>query len=142
MRVLSCLALALCIGASAARADVYDDACAYFHARAESGEGNTVFRRHLSRQCGVVLLTYKASAPGTEARLISATVLNAMRDFRAVLEDIPLARLARTHPRHALSDVPDLLRRPVSASGEVLIARVIGVTPRLDAWESWRMSRR
>lgn len=134
--------VALCLGATAARADVFDDSCAYFHARADSGAGNTVFRQHLSDECGIALLTYKAAPPDSEAHHMAETVLAAMLEFRDMLERIPRDRLARTLPPSLARDAPALLRRPVSASGEVLIARVIGVTPRLSEWESWRLSRR
>ena len=142
MRVLSCFLFALCIGASPARADVFGDACAYFQSRADSGAGNSVFRWHMSGQCQVALATYRAAPPGTEAHRMAGTVLSAMQDFRGVLEQIALARLARRYPQHMLHDLPKLLHRPVSASGEILIARAIGVTPRLSAWESWRLSLR
>ena len=125
VRILSGLLFALCIGAIPARADVFDDACAFFQARAESGTGNTVFRRHLSGQCQLALAEYRAAPPGTETSRMAEDVLFAMHELREVLEEIP-----------------KLLHRPVSASGEILIARAVGVTPRLNAWESWLTSQR
>ena len=142
VRILSGLLFALCIGAIPARADVFDDACAFFQARAESGTGNTVFRRHLSGQCQLALAEYRAAPPGTETSRMAEDVLFAMHEFREVLEEIPMARLAQRYPRDMLHEIPKLLHRPVSASGEILIARALGVTPRLNAWESWLTSQR
>lgn len=142
VRILSVFLVVLCIGAIPVRADVFDDACAYFKVRAENGTGNTVFRRHLSGQCQLALAEYRAAPPGTEAKRMAEDVLFAMHEFREVLEEIPRVRLARRYPPEILHDLPELLQRPVSASGEILIARAVGVTPRLNAWESWLTSQR
>lgn len=128
--------------AGGAAATDYASTCRYFKASAFNDlhtRDDRTFRTDIAHDCQEALAILRW--PGDpEAAREAQRYLDALHSYRQVLLEMARGRYKRDVRKPGLA-AGLAFGRPVTRSGEILIARVIGLSKRRQDWAAWKQAR-
>ncbi|MEM9778280.1 MAG: hypothetical protein AAF813_00070 [Pseudomonadota bacterium] len=125
--------------AAQAQSDDHGKTCRYFTAVAfkeSRGLAQDTFRMRLASDCREALHVLQASAPGTPPHDRAAMYLASMGSYRDVITSMVSERFRARGGAQQNA----LVVRPVTRSGEILIAKVMGLLDTQTDWRAWRQA--
>ena len=143
MRWMIAALLAVLIGGGAARAEGFERTCVYYNNVAYNDRHTLAyetFRMRLANDCDDALQVLGEARPGTAEYLRAEAYLGRLQHFRATLIDMAREGFRRAEADTSRRRYQQIVGNPVSRTGEILIARVMGLTEAQGAWRDWRQT--
>ncbi|MEM9642409.1 MAG: hypothetical protein AAGA19_13010 [Pseudomonadota bacterium] len=137
--ILTGITLFLFASSAQAEAGNYGQTCRYFSAVAfqeSHARAADTFRTRLASDCHEALRVMHRSAPGSAAHDRAVAYLGSMDLYREVITGM----LTERFRSRAVARKSEYVARPVTRSGEILIAKVMGLLDTQTDWHAWRQA--